>query len=573
MAELTDRELNEAIVAASEQGNQEALQVLVQLKEKRSRSNTGSPLFGAAEVAATIGSGIAAEPTAGVAGLAVTSVEGVREGAETVDSVRHAMTYQPKTQTGQRYLRNVGEALEPVAEGFEKAGHMLGERGAELLSPFGEKGKAVGYALGNTLPEGVGLAIGGLPLMSRVAARSAARTTRIDPRVDKINRGDTDTAGQRVNEKGKVRGDAGEREALRQGVDPGIVTTVRVASRGDRTQMLKMVNELEKGQMNRRYAALNPPSKVAGESIAKRYKHVEQVKRRAGRELDDVAKRLKGQPADFDPAVNQFLSGLEDMGVDFNPSTARVSFKGSDVQGIKGLEATINRTLERMYDIGKSGRPDAYAVHQLKRWIDNNVSYTKQAEGLTAQVENLLKELRHNLDETLDGAFPEYDRVNTIYAETKSVMDEFESSVASRIDFRSKNVDRALGIESRKIASNYASGSLQLESLEDLTRIANRYGGQFDDDLVTQVMFFTELNRLFPQAFKNTFQGDIEKAMGNAARGNLKDIAIDKGIEAVKDKALNLNEAGRIRALRNLLKESQPQLPPGTRTRGPSPRP
>lgn len=201
------------------------------------------------------------------------------------------------------------------------------------------------------------------------------------------------------------------------------------------------------------------------------------------------------------------------------------------------------------------------------------MSYTKQAEGLTAQVENLLKELRHNLDETLDGAFPEYDRVNTIYAETKSVMDEFESSVASRIDFRSKNVDRALGIESRKIASNYASGSLQLESLEDLTRIANRYGGQFDDDLVTQVMFFTELNRLFPQAFKNTFQGDIEKAMGNAARGNLKDIAIDKGIEAVKDKALNLNEAGRIRALRNLLKESQPQLPPGTRTRGPSPRP
>ena len=82
---------------------------------------------GAAEVAATIGSGIVAEPVAGVAGLLASGVDGTKTGAEVVEATRDSMTYQPKSEEGQRRQQSVGEFFQPVGEVFESIEKAAGQ--------------------------------------------------------------------------------------------------------------------------------------------------------------------------------------------------------------------------------------------------------------------------------------------------------------------------------------------------------------------------------------------------------------------------------------------------------------
>lgn len=73
----------------------------------------GGALEAVAESAATIGSGMIAEPLAGLAGV-VQSVNPFADqgaGARSVESTREALTYTPKTEAGQKGLKTVGDLV------------------------------------------------------------------------------------------------------------------------------------------------------------------------------------------------------------------------------------------------------------------------------------------------------------------------------------------------------------------------------------------------------------------------------------------------------------------------------
>ena len=105
----------------------------------------GDQVMGTAETLATIGTSSIAEPAAGIAGLVNTALFGGEYGADAVDRVRDALTYDPKTEEGRRQLMAVGKTLQPVVEVLEAAERASGEAGYDLAGP-------VGGAIGETLP-------------------------------------------------------------------------------------------------------------------------------------------------------------------------------------------------------------------------------------------------------------------------------------------------------------------------------------------------------------------------------------------------------------------------------------
>ena len=108
-------------------------------------------------------SGAVAEPIAGLAGIAQSLNPFADEGAgaEAVQSTREALTFQPRTETGQAQQQAIGETLAPVAEKLGQAEKFLGD---ETLKLTGSPALA---SIAHTLPTAA------LELIGVKGARSA----------------------------------------------------------------------------------------------------------------------------------------------------------------------------------------------------------------------------------------------------------------------------------------------------------------------------------------------------------------------------------------------------------------
>ena len=82
---------------------------------------------GALETGLAVASGITAEPIAGLAGIATAPFQGSEQATENIQATREALTFQPRTEAGQRGVRKVGEFFEPVAKFLSEAEKGLGD--------------------------------------------------------------------------------------------------------------------------------------------------------------------------------------------------------------------------------------------------------------------------------------------------------------------------------------------------------------------------------------------------------------------------------------------------------------
>jgi len=338
-------------------------------------------------------------------------------------------------------------------------------------------------------------------------------------------------------------------ETLTQGFDEGIVATVKASTPADKFAMSKMVNIMQKAKADAKYAATHRPSDVVGDSLMKRFRVVYGVNRSAGKQLDKVAKTLKGRSADSTPAVNKFMDDLDNMGITVDEE-GLLNFVGSDVDGLEGPIKIITRIFAR----AKPGRQDAYGLHRLKRFIDENVSYGKTGEGLSGKAEGIVKSLRRNIDGILDNQFPAYNKVNTKYAETIGVIDDFQAIAGKKMDLTGPNAEKAVGTLMRRIMSNTQSRIRLLDSINSIENMAAKHGGKFGDDLLTQVMFADELDRVFGTVARTSFQGQISQAVDRAATAATSPTmaavqATGRSVESLR----GINEENAFKAIKALL--------------------
>jgi len=530
--------------------------------------------------------GLSDEVAASLAALAASIKEGqLPIPGNELGKAQFAQNYQdmraPMVQDMQQFAQenpktalaaNIAGGVASGGVGLARAGAALAPRGAGVLRSMatdagvaateggiagagfaddGERlrGAAVGAGMGAA---GGAVAGGGIRYFSNKSALKQKAQEALE-----AGRSDSTTARYIADGRGRIRKDKNAIAAISNGFDEGVVAAVKGASRKDRGNMLRMINILEKGKSDRRYSALHRPSDVIGDSIVDRFSRVRKVNRAAGKKLDEVAGTLKGRPVDYDPAVDEFLGDLDRIGVKFDDTNATVSFSDSDIEGAEGAVRLLKKLVDRARNIKE---PDAYKIHRLKRYIDEQVSYGKSAEGLTGKAEVIVKKFRHNLDQALDSKFPNYRMVNDTYAETVGVMDALQDVAGKKMDLVGPNADKAVGTLSRRLLSKAQSRVNLMDALDDLDRVAVKYGGKYDDDVITQVVFVDELEGLFGSSARTSFQGDIEKAVqksvGSSARERLAEKAgkaAGKFATAIRGKT---EEELALESIRRLLKES-----------------
>ena len=452
-------------------------------------------------------------------------------------------------------------------------GQLISAAGA--MAPVGRNAAKAGSAVADFL--GIGASKTPLPVDGIVRGQPftpASRSKKLAQELA-LKRGQANpaVAGVKLNEAGQVVADQAGKRATWQGFDDGFVAMVKSSSPETRQKMSAMLDVVEQGKKDFRYAAENRPLDIAGESVLKRIRIVREANRMARNRLDHVAKDLKGQRVDVQPAVESFLSELDDMGVKFSPKDGGLSFQGSDIEGVEGPQKVIRSVLNRMLN---TRAPDAYDVHRLKRYIDEMVTYGKSApgsEGLKGRSLAMVKALRHDLDGILDQRFPEYNRVNTEYAETIGALNAVQDVAGKKMDLLGENADKALGTLTRRLLSNAQSRIPLMDAANQLDEVAGRYVGQnrnaivpygqivkrtgvesLDDDLLTQVMFTDQMDKMFGAASKTSLLGDAEKAF-RAGTGGGKSMVVEGAVAAGK-KMAGINEDNAIKAMRELLKEA-----------------
>jgi len=348
-------------------------------------------------------------------------------------------------------------------------------------------------------------------------------------------------------------------DAIKQGWKDGTIASIKAATEKDRKAMLQMLNKFKMGERSEVYRTLNRPADILGDTVQSRIDFLANANKTSGKAIDRIAQtKLRGQPVNFDPAMNTFLDDLGKIGVKVEldaKGVAKANLQGSRIEGDTRAESLLNIVLKRL---SKTDAPDALGVHDAKRFIDTQVNYGKKnvANPLTAEAERIVKGLRRNLNKTLGDEFPVYKAANKKYADTITALDDLQKAAGTQIDFDSENANKALGVAMRKLTSNYGTRANLIDALDQANQAAAKYGMKIEDDIVNQLIFVNELDRMFGAAAQTSLKGQVAEAMQTGvdiARGG----AARRALELLAEKAEELrgiNKENAIKAIEELLK-------------------
>lgn len=507
--------------------------------------------------------GIAQEVRAGTFGSA--------EAADRIENLAAEMagkaTYSPRTEAGQEYVQNIGEAGEALAPLAGLGGEiaMIGQA-AKKAAPQAASVAREGATIAKESPKSL------FQYQTPAKQKIAELLEKNDPSIDTARYRISTPASTNPPESNflralnaggaKISKDKNAINAISQGFDEAVIASVKGASRSDKTDMAKMVQIFQKGKSDALYAGRNRANDVVGNRFMDSINLVRKTNREAGSEVDKAAMSLKGKQVESLPIGDRFLSSLDELGI--KPEGDKLNFKGSDVEDLASIERTFNTVYRRMTGTKK---PDAYELHRMKRFIDEQVSYGKAGEGLTGRAERTLKTLRRDIDKTLDDSFPDYNSANEKYSDTIQALDSFQSIAGKRLDFSSENASKQVGTLMRRLLSNAQSRGSLMDAATEIQSVANKYpeknliSGSARDkgrqsDLLQLVIFADELDSRFGPNARTSLQGQVEQvanrgrriaqsgsatmaladeAVGLAARGvdKLKGVSDEKAFESI----------------------------------------
>ena len=525
-----------------------------QLPKGNLRDAIEEPIF-------SIGSNILGQIGSGIAGAAVAPFKGVDESVKTIKNIQSAVNEfsQPKTQAGEDAMLTIGDLMETGIDlarvplsGLAGIAELLTGQGLDQTVETIENVKEKGFkAAGERVLEETGSPL--LATATEIAPELAASTIPVSKMIkargvknkelaSRIEAGDADRdlAKFKIDAQGKAVKDTTIKRLTNQGFDQGALQAFKVSSDPDKLKLIKMLDIKRKGKQNQLFAVKNRPSDIAGNSLMERVTFVRNTNRAAGKQLNIEANKLKGQSVDFKQPIDNFMDSLDEMGISLDRNLKPI-FSGSDIEGAKAAENAIKNIVGRLARGERGAVPSAYDLHRMKRFIDEIVTYGKAGEGLAGNAERIIKKLRRDIDATLDSNFPEYNKVNTIYADTINSLDGLQDVAGRKMNLSGGNADKAVGTLLRRMMSNAQSRINLVDAVDDLELIAKKYGGNFNDDIATQMLFADELDSVFGASARTSFKGEIEKGVqqgidaatgGKSALGKAADIT-RKGINKV----------------------------------------
>jgi len=577
---------------------------------------TGEKALGVLGAGAQLVSGALAEPVAGLVGLGASILPGEPgAGARAVEATREALTIDAG-EAGQQLLQ---ESISGIGE---KGKSILGGENAPLLDVATgaiDLQTQLAQQAAEAGNPGLATAIKTLPTAALEAVpaalgiRAAGRATGITPTPDVpetitprpitvedvpqipqtrtkkeiaqlIQSGSKDDATAtfelvptRRGVTPRVQTDKEASAAVKQGFSEGSIASLKASTPETQQNFDKMLTIAEKIKRQEAFGMRNRPSDVLGDSLIQRLNVVMAANKRAGVAIDRVSESLAGKQVDLSGASDNFASALDGLGarlVDDGKGGFKIDY--TDYVGSKGDRVPLNEVIRIMNIKGRGqtgGFIDGLAAHQMKRSIDNNVTYGAKQTGMSGDASGILKDFRRDIDTVLDDSFPDYNAANVAYSDTIEVLNDFQDVAGRKMNLRGANADKATGTLMRRIAGNAQSRVRLLDSVDAINDVVAKHGdftGQkligkgkktvFNDDLETQVMLANQLDSVVGIAPVNSLQGSFDASLArNAAltaatgQGGL-GLAADVGAK-VLNKALQRNDKAAIKAAKALVKK------------------
>lgn len=328
-----------------------------------------------------------------------------------------------------------------------------------------------------------------------------------------INEGTVDAVGFKVNEAGRVVKDQLQRNLVNNNVNEKAVVAMANLSPGDRVQAKKMVRLASDFIRGVKGSERNRPQKIIGESAMKRFELIAKHQKQASKDIGKaVEKDLKGKSADTTDLVDEFEDALSALNIKIDGG--KLDFKESLVRG-------SNLTpIKNVYSSLKTSYDDAAELHKMKQFISNQINFEAPAlKPLDSQAEKALKALRAGINQRLRDMSDDYAKANDAFSRDAQVLQPFAKAMGRKFDPESARVEDFVGQELRKTITNYNKSNELIVAIDDLDLLAKELGGDFTDDLMTQVMLNSELERLFGSFAPGSLQGVQEKVA---------DLAIDR---------------------------------------------
>lgn len=441
------------------------------------------------------------------------------EGLEEAQALASKLTYAPRGEAGQEYIEDIGEiagSLPPVLGTAPTVGLNALKGGSRPFSKIKS------------------------PLARKIAEESTGEVKK-------------SFAKKLEDERFTPRVWGMVQKARKQGFDDGMTTVMANASPTDKRRMLQMVSKIEKGKADELYRAKNRPADVAGDSLLRKVDFVKSNNKQAGQQLNRVANNLKGKEVDISAPKEKFLSDAESLGVTFDENMTP-DFTGSQIETIAPARKLIKDISIRMK---RNPDPDALDAHNFKKFIDENVNFGKRAQGLGGKTESIAKNLRKGVNDVLGSKFDKYKEANTRFSDTVQALDSLQDVAGKKIDFFGPNAEKATGTVLRGLMNNTKGRANLMNAIDNIESTTKKYGGSFEDDILTQMLFADELDAVFGGGGRTSLRGEVKKAgIDTAVDVSQMTIpgAVALGVKEGAKRLRGVNEKNQLKAIKGLLR-------------------
>lgn len=307
------------------------------------------------------------------------------------------------------------------------------------------------------------------------------------------------------------------------------------------SDMLKLADDISLGKAD----VTTRPIDLVGKNVKTRLNSLETIEKNLGGKVDDAAKSLEKLPINNEELQSSFINTIDDYKI--KRTDKGWDFSESDFALTKNVQGDIERALSYVF----SKKPDAYAVHRIKKTLDGLLYPQKTAEGLSGKAKSLIQQLRRNADDYLDNNFKAYRIANEEFSQVKNTLDGARDILG---DFNEANLAQKI----RQTFSNSGKREELKVALKNIDDLAKTKGLEDIGNIYNQALFAEKLIDIFGDQAVTGFGESIKRAVSRAqavAQGLRNPI---QGIGSVAGEVVETiagqRPQDRIEFLRNLLK-------------------
>ena len=371
----------------------------------------------------------------------------------------------------------------------------------------------------------------------------------------KSSHGTKETLGYKLSGSGRTIKDSAQVKAVEQGWDEGIVSPLASMNKATKREALKMVNAQQLIMNDKLGTFERRVSDTVGKSLSKRINAVVSENKKAARQLDSIARKsLKNKDVDYNLLIDDFIGGLDGMGVKIKNDG--IDFSQSIIRDVPTAKSLIRKTVNTLEEFNVS---DAYDAHRMKQALQESIKFGKELTGGKNKANDIVDKLRAGINTQLRDISPEYKAINEKISESLGVIKNLSKATPSKVDI--SNLDKEtiaqLGTTLRTTLSNNTGRGDLLKAVKGVDDLAAKYGKSFDDDIKMQILIADELDRMFGASASTGLKGQVSQAMqagSEAVQGNTA-AATKAAAKGLFGRGKNINEKNAFKAIRNLLKE------------------